>query len=159
MLRKGNSWSTRFYHVISETPVFIFAREVDSEGEDKDYYNKDDVLVQTVHLIDKGLIRKRVKMIIDKKYGELVPMKVYKDLKEGDTVICTKDFFMNDGEEMAFHEGGEYIVKKVTILDDKTKVIDMINDQGDKHSMDNEEYPNDPDGQHYDFDSHFVVKQ
>jgi len=64
---------TKLYQVISETPILLFAREVDKEGEDKDFYNKEDVLVQIVHMIDKSLITKRVRMVIDKKYGELVP--------------------------------------------------------------------------------------
>lgn len=158
-LKHAGRQTTKFYQVINESPIFVFAREVDKEGEDKDFYNKENVLVQTVHMIDKGLIKKRVKMVIDKKYGELVPMKIYKDLKVGDAVVCIEDFSMDEDDKIPFHKGGEYTVTRVNILDDGTKVIDMINDQGYEHGMDNEEYPTDPDGHHYDFDSHFVVKQ
>ena len=61
----------KLFKIISETPILVFAREVDKEGEDKDYYDKNDTLIQTVHMMDKDIIQKRVKMVIDKKYSEL----------------------------------------------------------------------------------------
>jgi hypothetical protein len=62
--------------IIKETSLFILAREVSKDGEDKDYLDKNNVLIQRLHLIDKTLIRKRISMVIDKKYGELVQEKI-----------------------------------------------------------------------------------
>jgi hypothetical protein len=140
-LKIKNSRSTKLYQIISETPILVFAREVDKEGEDKDYYNKNDTLIQTVHMMDKGIIQKRVKMVIDKKYGELRERE-YQDLQAGDTVLCTENFIINEGQR-AFERGKKYIIKTTGIFDDGIKWITMVNDQGEDHTMDNEEYPND----------------
>jgi hypothetical protein len=159
---EGSRKTTRLFQILGETPEFIICREVDLEGTDKDYYDKKDVLIKTVHMIDQSAVKRRVPM--DLTYGELREKnKTYEDLEAGDIVVCKKDLVMNEitdpedpSYQKAFTEKQEYTIISTHRFEDGVKSVTMINNQGEEHSMDDEIYI--PPETSCDFSNHFWIK-
>lgn len=86
-------------------------------------------------------------------FTELRQCAGYETLKVGNIVICIENFIMNEDDEVAFTENKEYEVKEVILDRDfgkEVKIIALIDDQGDRHLVDNE---------YFDFSTHFRVKK